>query len=719
MDTSTATAARQIIVNKNSSGVTYLILDCQSKFNSLTNAVTLELEQIIDTLAKDAETKAIVCLSGKKDSFIIGADLGEIRKAKSEEELYRLSANGQRVLNKIADFPKPIIAAIHGTCLGGGLEITLACHKRIATKDKCTILGLPETRLGILPGLGGTQRLPRLIGLKEALAMILSADPISAHKALEIKLVDELIDSDNLLAGAEKLALLQVGKTTKSVENNAELTEDQTNKLLALTERSIRIKTRGNYPAQTQVIEVIKHGLKYGMKEGLDVEAQAFAKLAISDTANNLMSLFFSTDFARQSLASLAAKFTDNKIKNIVVIGAGTMGIGIASLLALNNFKVFLKTRDDNLKAIEQVKLSIQRIGVRILNTTDNGMTNEIAIDNVASVINNEQLANADLVIESVVEDFDVKTKILKEISELVPENCLIATNTSSLPLKDLSNAVKNKEYFLGLHFFHPVDKMPLVEIVSHEKTVKPALAKAACLVSSLDKTAVLVKDSPGYLINRILTRYLLETASLAQEEIPLNWIEQAALEFGMPMGPLELLDEVGLDIALKVARSLNTKLDNRMELSPLLNQVEDLGITGKKSGNGIYLWDSHGKRGNLNPLLIDNLKLKVSSEKAGKEVLDELSLRLILPMIDEAAYCLSEKIVSKAREIDMALVLGIGFPPFRGGLLKYADSIGIKEINNKLRSISSQLKNNKAICPLLQKYEDENRSFYALGQSN
>lgn len=708
---------RQLLFNRRESGVVFLLIDCVGKLNSLGASVMAELDVYLEMIKKDPTVKAIVMMSGKPDTFVIGADLFEIRKATTIAELHKLSADGHRNLDSVATMEIPVVIAINGACFGGGLELALACHWRIATVNPETIMALPETRLGLIPGLGGTQRLPRLIGLKEALGMILSADPITSQEALAKGLVDEVVSSDDLMEIAEKRAL-ELAANPEKIKDRMELQtfagwplkdvdQEKANKLFAMTERSIRIKTKGNYPAQTKAIEVIKAGISEGMVQGLKLEAQAFAELAASEVSANLIALFFATDFAKQSAVGMAAKF-DVHTKKVGILGGGTMGPAIANLAAASGFDVVVRVNPGREQALQERLAALPR--VRVSEAVSEG-----AMDRIKCTSSFEDLRDCDLVIEAVAEDLAVKTELLKQVEAVVSESCTIASNTSSLRLSEVGAALKNSTRFVGLHFFHPVDRMALVEVVAMKGTNRRDIARCAGFVTRLGKIPVNVKDGPGFLINRLITSYMFESGRMADEGIPLNHVEEAALEFGMPMGPYELVDEIGMDVAFTVADTLNQAFGERLSPPALLTEAKSVGMVGRKTGVGIYNWDESGRRREFSEN-VQRLPITISPEKSDTATREAHARRLIFPMVDEAARCLEDKIVMKPREIDMAIVNGIGFPPFRGGLLKYADSVGLKTIAEHLTKQYAATGGQRQLSGLIQKYVAEGRDFYSRG---
>lgn len=701
---------RQILFTKRESGVAVLMLDCVGKLNYLGRSVISELEQALRIIEEDRTIKAAVMMSGKPDNFVIGADVFEIRKMSTFEELHALSSDGHAALNLVARSKKPVVVAINGPCFGGGLELALSGHWRIATSDGKTEFAFPETKLGLIPGLGGTQRTPRLIGLKAALGLILSAEPVSAQEALEMGLIDELVPSSELMSAAESRALALAAdpaeiatrvESTESVKATKyclrDLTEDKADKLFAMTERSVRIKTRGHYPAQLKVVEVMRKGVKEGLEAGLAEEARVFAELAHSEVSANLMALFFATDFARQSAASLAAKFGEQDTTRLGVVGGGTMGSSIATLAATRGMNVKVRVNPD--KEIETTE--------RLHSLVPSDFTDRIQVTS-----NWADLADSQLVLETVAEDLSVKTEVLSEIEKVVSPECTIATNTSSLPLEELVSVLQKQDRFVGVHFFHPVDRMTLVEVVALKTTSRKSLARAADVVLRLDKIPAMVKNGPGFLINRMIVPYIQESARAMEQGIPVNWSEDAVVQFGLPIGPMELVDEVGADVAFTVVESLEKAFGERMRPPEVMYRFQALGAGGKKHGAGIWMYDNGGRRGELNPQIFTIEGVCGSEEKAPKEELERLAERFIFPMIDEAARCLEDRIVMKPREIDMAIVHGIGFPPFRGGLLKYADRIGLPKVAERLKEIYGD--GPRTVSPLIQKYIAEGRGFYS-----
>ena len=712
------------------------MFDSAAKFNSLGAPVRIELDECLDIIEHDDSIVGVVCISGKHDSFIIGADLQEIRKCETKEQVHDLCKKGQELFNKVNTFTKPIASAINGSCLGGGLELALACQKRVASNEKHTIFALPETRLGLIPGLGGTQRLSMLIGLKAALEMILSANPITAEEALANGLIDELVESGNLIEATEKLVLeLAKSEEWKERTKNAAsikatpqckvpLEPDKAQKLLAISERAIKLRTKGNYPAQLEAIKVMREGLTNGIESGLKAEIDAFAELAVGEVSANLISLFFNTDFAKASAQSMVAKVNGSQVKTLGLVGAGVMGIGLAERAAAAGIKVLLKTRVEKMDAVKE---ELRQLALRSASNKSDSQANKESIlqtilDRITLVSEEKDLDSADLILESIIEDEEAKKELLSHFSKQ-KDSLILATGTSSFSVTKLSESVEKPENFMGIHFFQPVAMMPLVELISHPGTAKQTLARAMDLVLKLDKTPIVVKDSPGFLINRLLTVYLFEVARLAGEKTPLNWLEEVMLEYGMPMGPIQLMDEIGIDVSFTVAKTLEDGFGERMQSPEIFHKARAIGLQGKRSNVGLYLWEGGEKRVKINPDMLEKTGAVLSEEKCPEVEKTKLIERMLYPMIDEAARCLEEKVISRPREIDFALILGTGFPAFRGGLLRYADKQGLRNIVSRLEEIYAASAANgtasqRQISNLLKNYAEAGRSFYSLASA-
>lgn len=606
------------------------------------------------------EVKGVLFLSTKPSAFLAGADLEALGKVRGEP-LAKLVVRGQSVFSKINSLGVPTIAAIHGACLGGGLELALACGRRLASDDPATKLGLPETQLGLLPAWGGSTRLPRLIGLPKALDLILNGKQVTAKHARKLNLVDEVVPKERLKARA--LALLDdpapKRKSFFLINNPVSAAV-----IRSLTKRRLLAKTRGNYPAPLAALEVAGHGSWVaggGLDRSLAREREAFLRLAETDAARNLLRLFFLQEHAKHHRHDPAI---DPKalprIERAAVIGAGVMGAGIAQIIASREVPVILADLDPGRVAAGMksvAKLFDEGVKRRIFSKHEASRR----LDRVSPTADRVPMHRCDLVIEAAVEDLDVKKKIFADLCTRTGRDTILATNTSALSVTALARAegITHPERIIGLHFFNPVSRMKLVEIITTEFTSSDVVERALGFVRSLGKTPVVVKDSPGFLVNRVLMPYLIEAGRLVESGVPVGTIDAAMLDFGMPMGPLRLLDEIGLDVAVHVSDTMVEAFGGRFAPPLLLADLVRAGHFGKKSGRGFYRHE-RGKE----------MAETFASQPHELPDKTKLSARLNQLMVEESKRCLDEGLVRDADTIDLAMILGTGYAPFRGGPL-------------------------------------------------
>lgn len=709
------TERKLVLLEKRPNGLAIIRFDSSQKENWLSTEVLRQLEAAITEIEKDPGIKGIVMVSAKENNFVSGADLHEVLKM-NVEEAHEMSRRGQDLLTRITSLSIPTVFGIHGTCLGGGLELALSGARRIATDLPETVIGLPEVKLGLLPGLGGTQRLPRLIDLKSACEFILFAQTVNAKKALELGIVDELVEKDDLISRAESICLeLAADPDWKTRPHGAvpDAPEKQ-EKYFKMMERTLRIKTKGNYPAPVKALESIKTGLTQGIEKGHEFEARAFAELSFSETARNMIFLFFTTEFYKMSAAAKAGKQGSAPIKTVGIIGGGIMGTNIASWAAIRGYDVVVKAASD---ARQDLMMETVTNNVKRAEKADVEGEAGKAPGSIKSAKSFEDLADVDLLVEACAEVLETKIDILSKVLPILKSSTIVATNTSSLSVNELVEKLGAKHEFFGIHFFHPVDRMPLVEVIPAKNAGKESQSKVLAFLAALDKLPLPVKDSTCFLVNRLLCCYINESARLVDLGTAINWIDDAAIDFGMPLGPWGVTDEVGMDVALLVADSLQDNIGERFTKPACLKGVKDIGIIGKRHGRGLYLWDESGRNTGMNPDLANLLKLNVSEEKAPPEECKRLAQHILLPMIDEAARCLDEKVVRRPREVDVATVMGMGFPPFRGGLLKYADSLGIPYVIEKLEEIYQEPGPHREVSSYLKQMAATGRSFYSSGK--
>jgi len=666
-------------------GIAVLTFDLPGeKVNKLTTAVMSELDVLLDEIAGNHAIKALVIRSGKPGIFIAGADIAEIRDIIDATKGEELSRKGQSIMNKLEALPFPTVAAIHGPCLGGGMELALACSHRVISNDPKTALGLPEVKIGILPGFGGTQRLPRLVGLANSLGMILPGKSVHAKKAKKFGLADEVTYKETLLDVAHQVAHQAIGKPRptgvrarrplliKLLESNP-----LTRALVFRTARkSVQNETRGNYPAPFAALEAVRYGLARGVAAGYENEARTLGRLSVSEVSKNLINVFYLNEALKKVFSP--SQFA---VARAGVIGAGIMGGGIAQLFAEKGITVRMK--DITPKA---VSMGFRTADGIFRKRSKKGVLDPLqardGMDRITGTIDSSGLGTADLAVEAVVENMEIKKAVLRDFELLAKETAIFASNTSSLSITELAASAKRPEQVVGMHFFNPVEKMPLVEIVKGQRTSPETVAAIAALSRKIGKLPVVVNDGPGFLVNRILMPYLGEALTLLEEGSGIDEIDRVLLRFGMPMGAFILLDEIGIDIAHKVSGILQQGLGTRIKQSRLLEDLYKEGYLGKKNGKGFYLY-AGGKRGKQNPQVAAMAEKRTGARKPVTE--QEIVERAVFLMIKEAALCLEDKIVDRVDHLDAALIFGIGFPPFRGGLMRYAEKLGAKYIVERL----------------------------------
>jgi 3-hydroxyacyl-CoA dehydrogenase/enoyl-CoA hydratase/3-hydroxybutyryl-CoA epimerase len=664
------------------SGIAVLTFDRPESSANIFDQTTFdELNEHLNALSGDSTMRGLIIRSAKPKIFIAGADLHSFTKDLTAEKLSFLIDQGQKTFDRIAALPFPTVAAIHGVAVGGGFEIALACDYRIASLDSATKVGLPETMLGILPAWGGCTRLPRLVGLPTALDAILSGKQFAAKPARELGMVDEI-------AYPERLMQLGVRFITESRGKKRRLRLNLTNRspmsglVAAQAKKKVLARTRGHYPAPLKALEVVVAGLTATHAQSLENERRAFVELAAGEIAQNLIRIFFLQE--RSKKLSIQTDQPIGKINRVLVVGAGLMGSGIAQWLSARGRRVILK--DIGPEPLGKGLQSIHRIyrdavKRRIFSETEA----QAGIDRILPTYEDIPLRDIDLVIEAAVERLDLKQLIFREVAEKAPACQTLASNTSALSIDAIATGLPDPGKVLGMHFFNPVHRMQLLEIVEGPKTSSSALATAVQFAKSIGKLPVLVKDSPGFLVNRILLPYMMEAFNLFAEGLRPERIDRVMLDFGMPMGPLRLTDEVGLDVSLHVGKDLVQRVKNLPLLNNTIERMIAQGWLGRKSGRGFYIYAAGTEH--PNPALHS---YQAASEPAD---VDDATLRdrLILVMVNEAARCLAEKVVTDPADVDFAMIMGTGWAPFRGGPLRYADSIGISNLVTRLRALSEK----------------------------
>jgi 3-hydroxyacyl-CoA dehydrogenase/enoyl-CoA hydratase/3-hydroxybutyryl-CoA epimerase len=649
-----------------------------SSANIFDETTFVELNAQIDFLVSPEASamRGVIFRSAKPKIFLAGADLIGFTKDPSPEKIEQLIRVGQQTFRRIANLSIPSVAAIHGLALGGGCEITLACDYRVASTSRETKIGLPEVQIGILPGWGGSTILPRLIGLPKALEVILAGKQLAAIPALKVGLVDAVGPAEALLALAEKqIARGKRGRLPRHFSNLPPATA-----LIARQARAnVLAKTGGHYPAPLKALEVVMEALRGSIEEGLALEKKAFIELATSEIARNLIGIFLLQE--RSKKIPLPGDVSrpagpPRKLERVAVVGAGVMGAGIAQWLAARGISVLLKD-----VAAEPLAVGMQSIQKLFRDAVKRRRLTEVearaALDRIVPVTGEVPLKGSDLVIEAAVERLDFKQRIFCDLEASTPPDVVLATNTSALSIDAIAGASRDPSRVVGIHFFNPVHRMQLVEIVRGDRTGGLALDTALRFVKGIGKLPVLVRDRPGFLVNRILTPYLSEAGRLFQEGYAVADIDHAMERFGMPMGPLRLIDEVGLDVGRHVALDLAARLTPPQGPPvPAMDEMITRQWLGKKSGKGFYVHAATGKPA-LN-IDLESLPGLTPRKPADPKLFHD---RLILPMINEAARVLEEQVVDAPEDVDFGMIMGSGWAPFRGGPLRYADSLGAKKV--------------------------------------
>ena len=684
--------------------------------NTLGPSMVGEFEAVFGEIEQNREIKAVVIASAKSTGFIAGADVGQFANFKSAHDASQVSALGQELLNRLEKLPTPSVAAIHGACLGGGLETALACRYRVATNDPSTVLALPEVQLGVIPGMGGTQRLPQLVGLQSALDMILSGRNIRAAKAVKMGLVDEVVHPSILLdiavdrarslsTGALKPARRSAGASDILLAGNP----IGRSVVFRKARESVVEKTHGHYPAPLAALDAIRAGYDRGFKSGLNREATLFGELAVSDVSRQLVYLFFARNGTRKDPGVSGDAPTPRDVHKLGVLGAGFMGAGIASIAVQEGTIVRLKDTEPKrvaagLRGVRDV------LRERLVRKQISRLEYEDMLVMVGGTTDYSGFASADIVIEAVFEDLAVKQTVLRESEAMLDPDAVYASNTSTIPIGKIAEAAEHPERVLGMHFFSPVHKMPLLEVVVTPKTSAEATVTAVAYGKAVGKTVIVVNDGPGFYTTRILSAYMNEAGRLLDEGAAVEAVDKALVDFGFPVGPVTLLDEVGIDIGGHVGKTMAESFGPRMAPSDAMRKVVEAGRTGRKGKSGFYKYDEKGEKG-----AVDETVYEIIGKTHRAEIpANEITERCVFAMVNEAVLCLEEGILRSARDGDIGAVFGLGFPPFRGGPFRYIDSVGADVIVSRLEDLHARFPNRFSPARMLVEHARGQRRFHS-----
>lgn len=705
--------------------------------NTLSPAISQEFETLMTKAASDSNAKAIVFISGKKDSFIAGAKIDFLSTIKTQADALTVVKQGHAGFDRLDAFEKPVIAAINGACLGGGLEWALACDYRIATDNPKTSIGLPEVQLGLIPGAGGTQRLPRLVGAQIALDLILTGKTLKAKKALKLGVVDEVVPAPILKDVAKRRALemangklvidrsrglTSVAKSRSFKDILRGLSDQKAWAELALEDnpvgrkvlfdqakKQLLKKTKGKYPAPEKALEVIKVGLDKGLQAGLEAEAQAFSELVVSDVSRRLVEIFFATTALKKDNGTKNASVKPRPVTKIGMVGGGLMGGGIAYVSsALQGVPVRIKDKDDAGagRALGYVRgLYDERVKRKSITWRERDKLMAL----VTATTDYSGFKNAELVIEAVFEDLKLKHQVVKDVEAVGRPDVIFASNTSSLPITKIAEASRHPETVIGMHYFSPVHKMPLLEIITHPGTADWVTATCVEVGKKQGKTVIVVNDGVGFYTSRILAPYLNEAAFLLAEGADIAELDRSLTDFGFPVGPITLLDEVGIDVAAKVAKIMHDAYGDRMLAPNTTDALVADGRLGRKAKKGFYTY-AEGKKKEVDEsiyALMPHGKERKRFDRA------EMAERCALQMVNEAIRCLGEGILRSPRDGDIGAIFGLGFPPFLGGPFRHAEAQGLGRIQQRLEHYQERHGVRFTPAPLLGELVKTGKRFY------
>ncbi|MAO67631.1 MULTISPECIES: fatty acid oxidation complex subunit alpha FadJ [Idiomarina] len=693
-------------------GVAVVTIDVPGEsMNTLKDSFAEEVGSLMNRLESDDSVKGVVFISGKPGSFIAGADINMIDGCENAVDAESLARKGQAMFDRIEQLNVPVVAAINGACLGGGLELAMACHVRICTDNSKTALGLPEVKLGLLPGSGGTQRLPELVGVQQGLTMILTGKELRAKQAKKAGLVAEVVPQSILLDVAVEHALKRKPKSTKpplkGMSKVLEATRFGRDIIFKKAGEQAQKKAHGNYPAIDKIIQTVREGVERGREAGLDKEARSFGELAMTPESYQLRQIFFATTEMKKETGADGVE--PDPVKRVGVLGGGLMGGGIAYVTAAKA-GIPARIKDISEDGISNaLHYSYERLNKKVKRRHMRRAELEKTMLMLSGSLDYSGFERTDVVIEAVFEDLNLKQKMVADVEEHAAESTIFATNTSSLPITQIAATAKRPEQVIGLHYFSPVDKMPLAEIITHSGTSDKTIATTVSLAKKQGKTPIVVKDGAGFYVNRILAPYMNEAARLLLAGEPIEHLDKTLVKFGFPVGPITLLDEVGIDVAAKVAPVLVKELGDRFEAPDAFEKLIDDDRKGKKNQKGFYQYGKGVKGKPVDTSVYSLLDIDPKQSKSADEIIDIC----LLPMLNEAAYCLQEEIIRSPRDGDIGAIFGIGFPPFLGGPFRYMDSQGLETIVNKLEKLASERGERYTPAPLLKQMVENGWNFY------
>ncbi len=680
--------------------------------NVLNQAIQSEFEQVFDDVANDHSLTGLIFTSNKPKCFIAGADISMLQSIESKEQSIASSQMLHALVERIANLNMVTVAAIDGACLGGGLELALGFDYRVASDDKSTKIGVPEVQLGLLPGGGGTQRIPRLIALPTALDLMLTGKQLNAKRALKAGLIDEV-------APANALHTLAVRYIAKGKPQRSHSFTDRLMKwgpirgvVISKARKQTLKLTKGKYPAPLKILDVINRGLGVSLKQGLEFEAEGFADLLMTAESKQLVKLFFaSTDLKKDTGIDSEAHAIN--VSKVGVLGGGLMGAGIAYVTA-DRANKDVRIKDISTEGVAKgIQYAAKLIDKKLVRRRIKSHEYLSSVSKITGGIDYKGFQNTDVVIEAVFESVDLKQRMVADIEEIVGDKrTVFATNTSAIPIDEVAAKAKYPERVVGMHYFSPVEKMPLLEVVKGSKTADWVTATAVALGKQQGKTVIVVNDGPGFYTTRILVPYSMEAVRLVLEGVAIEEVDEALESFGMPVGPLKLMDEVGIDVGAHIVDTLNNAFGDRIPLIEGVERVLDDDRKGKKNKRGFYDYSEESKGKKVDESIYTAMGVQYPG-RAEISHNDGIAERVILTMLNEAAYCLEEGILRSARDGDVGAIFGLGFPPFLGGPFRYMDSLGASVVVNKLEALAAEHGSRFTPAPSLVSMAKDGGRFY------